>query len=204
MKFFQNIFLLIFITNCFSLLAQDKIRFSDGRELLCKVQGLTDTSVWINKKVKKKTKEEIVSNKNIFSIVYGDTNEVVVYKPDPSDEKAFTIIQMRSYVEGAAYARKNYHSFLPASIAFIVGAGGGYIGFWGFLPALAYDIGVSSHHPEPKSKKNENAPQEFDQFFVFGYQDMVSKKKTHNIIAGSFIGFVAGVVCNYIITKPTW
>jgi len=204
MKISQYLFFLILLTSSFALLAQDKVRFCDGKELKCKVEGRTDTTVWVSKKTKRKTKEEIILSKHIFSLVYGDSNEVVIYKPDASDEKAFTVLQMRSYVEGASFARRNFHPFIPTCGAFIAGAGGGYVGFWGFLIALTYDIGVSSFAPRPKSTRKEKLPEVTDQFFIFGFQDVARKKKTHRIIFGSIAGFVTGAVVHDIIKKPQW
>jgi len=201
MKIFQNIFFLLLLIIGFSLSAQDKVRFSDGKELKCKVLGLTDTTVWVGIKAGKKTKEEIIFNKYVFSVVYGDGREVVIYKPNTSDEKAFNVMQMRSYVDGASFARRNYKPYAATCGAFIVGAGGGLIGFWGFLPVIAYDLGIGSYPPRPKTKKKEHLPEVVDQFFTLGYQDVAQKKKAHHVIVGSIAGFASGVIYTYIGLK---
>ena len=202
MKYLHHIFLFIFLIIICSLSAQDKVRFSDGKELKCKVQGVTDTTVWVYQKGERKTKEAIISNKDVFSVVYGDSNEVVIYKPDPSDAKAFTVLQMKSYVEGASFARRNYSSCLATSTAFVVGAGGGILGFWGFLPVLVYDLVVSSYQIHPKSRKKEPVPAVVDDFFMYGFRDVAQKKKAIHVIASSLAGIATGAIYTYILLSP--
>jgi len=184
-----------------SLIAQDKVRFSNGKELECKIEGASDTTVWVTKTKGKKTKEAIFSNKEVFSIVYKDSIEVVLYKPDASDEKAFSVDQMRSYVAGEAFARRNYKGCIATGGSFISGVGGGLLGFWGLLVPLIYDISVSSYRPSPRNYRNEVLPATVDDFFILGYQDVAQKKKTHNVIKGSVIGVVGIVLYTTLMSK---
>ncbi len=195
------IFVLLFLM--FSVVkAQDIIRFADGKILECKVEGITDTTVWfIEKPYKKNPKETILRNDDIFSVVFGDTSEVVVYKPDASDKLAFNVEQMRNYVAGASFARRNYKAIIPTTGAFIAGAGGGLLGFWGLLIPLTYDLGISSYLPRAKNYRKEPLPPNADEFFAIGYQDVANKRRTHRIIASSFAGVVAIVVYTTLMTK---
>ena len=191
----------MFFANSLSLIAQDKVRFANGKELECKIEGASDTTVWVTKTKGKKTKEAIFSNKDVFSIVYKDSIEVVLYKPDAADEKAFTVEQMRDFVAGESFARRNYKSCLPTTGAFLSGVGGGLLGFWGLLVPLIYDLGVSSYRSSPRNSKKEALPATVDQFFILGYQDVTQLKKTHNVIKGSVVGVVGIVVYTTLMSK---
>ncbi len=201
MNFPKNAALCICVVFMAQVRAQDKILFCNGKVWNCKVEAVTDTSVWFFKKPQKRNTEMILKTTDIFAVVFGDTNEVITYKPDTSDSKAFTVEQMRSYVAGAAYARRNYRPWFSTSGAFIAGAGGGFLGFWGLLIPVTYDIGVGSFAPHARNFRKEPLPDRADEFFGLGYQDAAHKKKTLHIIASSLAGVAGIVIYTTINTK---
>ncbi len=197
----RNIILLPLIFTLVQGWAQDKILYCNGKVLNCKVEAITDTTVWFFKKPQNKNTEMILRTTDMFAVVFGDTSEVVVYKPDATDSKAFTVEQMRSYVAGASYARRNYKPWLSSVGAFIAGAGGGFLGFWGLLIPVTYDIGISSYAPNAHNFRKEPLPEGADEFFGLGYQDVAHKRKTLHVIASSLVGVAAIVVYTTVKTK---
>lgn len=185
----------------FILLAQDKVRFADGKVLDCIVEGITDTTVWVSIPKGKKKKEKILPYDDLFSVVYGDTLEIIMYKPNSEDPQAFTVEQMRSYVAGASFARRNYKGALPVAGAFVAGVGGGLVGFWGLIIPLVYDLGVGYMYPQPRNFRKEKLPAIVDDFFIFGYEDVTRKKKGRKIFASSVVGVLSIGVYTAIQSK---
>jgi len=189
------VFFILFVSSCVLFTgkityAQDLIRFADGKELKCKIEGVTDTTAWFSYQKGKRNKDEVIFLTDIFSLVYGDTLETVVYKPDTTDSLSFNIEQMRSYVAGAAFARRNYKGNLSTVGGFLAGAGGGLLGFWGLTIPLTYDLLVGFLAPQPRNYRKERKPEVVDDFFVLGYQDVAQKKKARKIIFSSITGAI--------------
>lgn len=202
MKNFVLYFCVTFFLIIFSLkeaVSQDRIVFLDGESIDCKILGYSDSLTSSERVIRRKPREETHLNEEIFALYFGDTSEVVIYKPNPERNMTFTVEQMRQYVAGAAYAHENYTAFLLTTGAFVSGVGGGMLGFYGLLLPAAYNITAGAVRPFPKQSKNEDLPLLDNEFFILGYQNVAQRKKVRQMLLSSVVGLVAVYTYTFIL-----
>lgn len=86
----------------------------------------------------------------VFSVLYRDGTEKVVFAPDTLDELEFKLEEMRSFVKGEQEARLLYKNYVVPSIGFAVGAASGTYAIYGLVgpPLFSTFLGYLSPNIE--------------------------------------------------------
>lgn len=147
-------------------------------------------------------KLKTVDFERVFSIVYADSTEKVIYSSDPNDSLDFTVEQMRTFILGEQDAIKNYKNHTNKAVAFIIGAGGSYFGgFYGLIPPPLYATIIGSFSPKIEKQKVSNAALINVPAFREGYERKGREFKIRQGMMWGMIGFASGLVANIIISK---
>lgn len=96
---------------------------------------------------KKKSRLRTMDPERVFSIKYKDGSEKIIYRPDSLDPLEFTQEQMRLFIIGEQDATKYYKNHLNKGIGFGLGAGAGFLGFYGIAIPPLYATIMGSFTP---------------------------------------------------------
>ncbi len=155
----------------------------------------------------KKGKIKSVNLFDIFSVQEKNGKETIFYIVDTTDNEAFTVNQMRDFVNGAFDARTNYKTPWITSGGFVVGGGSAVavsaVGLNSLLvpifPAL-YSAGVGMVKVK-KEKLNISDHLKTNDYYMEGYIRVANHKRINNAIIGSGIGMAIGIVAVIIFSK---
>ncbi|HEV7231845.1 MAG TPA: hypothetical protein VGO45_10980 [Bacteroidia bacterium] len=140
------------------------------------------------KYVKKNGKEKtvVVDNDLIFSILYRNGREKIIYEQDTVSGNYFTPDETRLFIYGERDAEKHYHSPITTIASIAIGVGSGYFGsILCLIPPFAFS-GIMLI-PKIKIKYKTVSTPEYLNFdtYVLGYEKVARKKKLfHSLIGG--------------------
>jgi len=143
---------------------------------------------------------------DIFSVEEQNGKEKVFYIPDSTEANAFTIDQMRDFVNGTYDARTNYKTPWITTAGLIIGGGSAGLTAAGMssllvpvLPAFySAGIGIIKVKKEkidlPTNLKN-------NEYYLEGYVQRVNHKRTNHAILSSAAGIALGVAAVILFAK---
>lgn len=204
--------------------SQDTLVLLDGKTVTGEIIFTKDYEISMVSHGKFYKTEHTYYKDEIFSVSRGLT-KTILYTPDSSAEKRFSVVQMAAFIEGLKDGRKNYHAPLATIGGFATGATGGFFGFWGMtipaayvfaagiktpklemeMPVLTNEIAIM---PEPKTiglkytsvnKESAVCEESTIPYYKYGYETAAKDKKIKNAIFGSVAGFVSLAITSYIL-----
>ncbi len=197
-----TLFIILFISG--NILSQDTLLLNNGKKILINSHKLIENDTYIAfEKLNGKIKE--IDRYDVFSVNSSDGNEKIYFLPDNSGEQGLSVPQMRDYVLGATAARENFKSPFATSIGFVTGAGLAIT-----LPGSPFIIGggvtassVTTGLIVPRDKRiiKENPEYKDNEFFISGYRNAATNKRTRNGIFGALTGIAAGFITATIIAN---
>ena len=151
------------------------------------------------RKMDPKSKLKTIDPERIFSIRYRDGSERVIYTTDSLDPVDFKPEEMRMFIKGEQDADKYFKSNLNKGAAFVIGAGGGLLGFYGLAVPPLYSTIVGSFSPRLEKQKVSDPALLQNNSYREGYERKARDRKIRNGVISGLIGFVAGsVALNFI------
>lgn len=223
MKSLSLIIMLIISGQCL-IFSQDSLLLLNGKYLTGQIKDINDTIICF------RSNGLVSSNKflykdELFSVKQG-VEEFILYKPDTSDLRSYTVEQMSFFIKGQQDARKSYHAPFATAGGFLAGATGAFMGFWGMttIPATyVFLTGIKT----PKCNLNPELKEImiYDQsphlvygksnnvFFIatelndieniecykLGYKTAAKDKKIKNAVFGSITGMLTVFAATLIL-----
>jgi hypothetical protein len=195
-----------FILLCFlisfqsGLVAQNYIWLNNGKKMKIGEFKIENTDIISYRNLKGKAK--FIQTYDVFSVVDSSGIEKVIYTPDTSYQGAFTVPEMRSFVQGEYDANQKFKS--PwTTIGGVVVAGASSVVInpvYVFLISTGYTSVIGLTKPSDKKLK---IPTEFinNEHYKLGYKKEVKHKRIKNAIIGSGIGLIVGIGTYVVINK---
>lgn len=176
--------------------AQDRILMMNGKVIEANVLGSEgDDYTYQVKKKSGKAKEKTVSRYRVFSIVYADGREDMLYEQDTLIGNYFSPEEMRWYILGSNAAAKDFKVPAAALASFAVsGAAGFAMGDNFFVIAVPFlvTVGAGSLPTKVRNKKFDNPEYLANPAFVLGYQQKARSRKLSRGLIASLLGLAAG------------
>ena len=190
------------ITNVFS---QDEIKLLDGNSFKGKVTLINDTIIEYEVETSTKIKFEAVDSKTVFSILYSNGKEEIIYKPDADKEGELSVDEMRFFINGLKQANTSYKTTGTIVSGAMLGAASVFLFPFSYLyPAVGAPLLYTGGHLltftklkekniqlDPKLAENEK--------YVLGYKEGAKKKRVANAFKSSIGGVVLGIVTLIVI-----
>ncbi len=177
-------FTLFFIYFCNSALAQDTLLLISGRKIIVSSVDLRDNTISY-RNMKDGSKLKTIDPFRVFSIIYRDGNERIVYFPDTLDPLDFKVDEMRNFIKGVQDAQDLYKNTFLKAAGIGIGAGFGMLGFYGIIgpPLYSTIVGSFSPHIEKKLSFNVSGSASEDLGIPSGkYLNNITGKKSNPII----------------------
>lgn len=134
-----------------SVHAQDTLMLLNGKKLVVKSVDLKDYEI-AYRTLDKNSKLKRMDPERVFSVVYRDGTERVVYRKDSLDPIDFTELEMRMFVKGEQDAREFYRNRPIQVFGFAAGVVSGMFGFYGVLGPPIYSTFFGSFSPNVYKK----------------------------------------------------
>lgn len=199
----KNLLLIILLTFifCENIFSQQTIWLLNSR----KISPETFTMDSINRKLEylnHKNKEKVIYFDHIFSISDSLGYEKVFFKPQKIDTIFFSVENMRSYLSGQYNADCFYRTRLASFSGFVVGGFFGYILYnplYAVVPAAGYTALLGLTKPNRDNIVKKYPEYANDEFFMMGYQEAATGKRSFNAAKMSIVGIISGVVAAVIV-----
>jgi hypothetical protein len=192
--------LLTFLAFLFSFLqfqpagAQDVLTLFNGRKIYTKIVEVNSQAVIFKHFSDIKEHKKSILLVRIFSIESCGKEEII-YRPDPIDPELFTVDQMRMFIKGEQEAMRFYESTSTKIASVVVGAAGGYLGFfYGLIVPPLFTTVVGSFSPKMSKMKVTDPSLLNDPDFVEGYAKKVRDYKVRKSILFGGIGYSIGLI----------
>jgi hypothetical protein len=182
-KFF---FTLLIICFCQWVSAQDTILLTTGRKIIVSSIDLSDNTI-AYRKIDKKDKLKTIEPYRVFSILYKDGTERIIYQPDSLDPLDFKVEDMRNYIKGMQDAQSLYKNNYIKITGAVIGAGSALLGFYGLVGPPLYATVVGSYSPNVDKKL---------QVKIYG-----DASGTLGIKEGSYLNNITGEISKPLIKK---
>jgi len=190
----------IFVLSAFFVNAQNTLWLTNGKKINIGEFKIENKDYISYKSLKNKSKS--IETYEVFSLIEKDGNEIIVYNQDTTYEGAFTLIEMRAFVQGQSDANQNFKSpLITAGGIVVMGASSVVINpVFVILVAGAYCTTIGVTKP---SHKKLNIPMEYknNEHYVLGYKKETKHKRIKNAIIGSGIGLAVGFTTFAIINN---
>jgi hypothetical protein len=151
------------------LIAQNNLWLTNGKRVNIREYKIENPDLIVYKSLKGKSKS--IQTFEVFAIADSTGKEQVVYLPDTSYQGAFTIIEMRSFVQGQYDADLKYKSpWTTVGGVAVAGLGGAVVNpFYVILIPVAYCSGIGLTKTR---EKKLGIPTEFAQneHYILGYK----------------------------------
>lgn len=147
-KFFCTLFFIYF---CHTITAQDTLLLITGRKIIVSSVDLHDNTI-AYRNIKDGSKLKTIEPERVFSIIYRDGNEHIVYLPDTLDPLDFKVDEMRNFIKGEQDAQKLYKNTFIKVAGVSIGAGCGILAFYGLVGPPLYATIVGSYSPNVEKK----------------------------------------------------
>lgn len=182
--------------------AQEKINFLNGDVDSLHVIDTSGVKIRCQYTSRGKTKEVTYNREDIFSILYPNNREVLIYKSDSLSEDNFrTEEEMRSFIAGERDAIKGYSSGLTALGCGLVGVASG-IFVPPFLSPIApavYTTLVSSRYVKIKRRNVSEKRFLTDSDYISGYERTARGYRVQRAVLGTGIGLALGISAVFLI-----
>jgi hypothetical protein len=199
MKIYRLIIIILTLQTQISI-GQNTIWLTNGKQLKVGDYKFENQELISYKNHKNKVKT--IEAYDVFSIIEASGSEKVIYVCDTIYQGAFSVIEMRSFVQGQTDANQKFKSpWTTVGGIAVAGASSMVINpVYVFLLSGAYcsTIGVTN-----KSIKKMNIPSEYinNEPYILGYKKASKHKRIKNSIIGSTIGLAVGLGTFAIINK---
>jgi hypothetical protein len=199
---YLRMYLLLFylISVCGISQAQDTIVLLTGKTILAKKIEVGGYSISYFG-MKDGSKQKIMSSENVFSIVYANGNERIVYERDSSEETDFNVDQMRMFIRGEQDAMKYYKNNLNKLTAFAFGVGSTFFNFYGIIGPAVYSTAIGSFSPDMEKQKISDHAYLMADEYREGYQRKARDNKVKNSIFYGLAGFAVGFTTFSVLLK---
>jgi len=147
-KFF---FIVFFICFCQSVTAQDTLLLISGRKIIVSTIDLHDNTI-AYRRIDKKDKVKTIDPYRVFSVIYRDGTERIIYEPDSLDPIDFKVEEMRTFIKGEQDAMSLYKNDFIKYAGVGIGAGCAFLGFYGVVGPPLYATVVGSFSPNVEKK----------------------------------------------------
>jgi hypothetical protein len=129
----------------FTAMAQDTLLLISGRKMVVRSVALNEDNIEYKKL--KKDRVRHIDPMRVFSIIYSDGREKVIYQPDSLDPIDFRVEEMRTFITGTLDARAVYENRLLQGMGLGVGASAAPLAFYGLVGPPLYATFVGSFSP---------------------------------------------------------
>jgi hypothetical protein len=203
----RNLALLLVLFTCFAQAkagnnptagpAKDTILLMNGD----KVAGDVVDTIYHKIKVKyltKKGKEKtvLIDDELVFSVLFRDGREKIVYEQDTINGNYFGVEETRMFIYGERDAEKHFRSPIGTVSSVAVGFASGYLASFSFLSAIPPFI-YSGILLIPRIKiryKTVSTPEYLNyDTYVIGYEKVARRKKLFHSLLGGIGGLAAGI-----------
>lgn len=182
--------------------AQEKLVFLNGDVDSLRVVDTSGTKIRCQYSSKGKTKEVIYNKEDVFSILYPNNLEVLIYRSDSLSEDNFrTVEEMRSYIAGERDAIKGYSSGLTALGCGLVGVASGIFvpPFLSPIVPVLYTTLVSSRYVKIKRRNVSDKRFLTDSDYISGYERTARGYRVQRAVLGTGIGLALGISAVFLI-----
>jgi hypothetical protein len=138
------LFALILSAIALSGFAQDTLQLINGKKIIVSSLTLQENDISYRKANSGVVKK--IKNFRVFSVLYKDGTEKVVFTSDSLDPMDFKVDEMRNFVKGEQDASHLYRTYVVPAIGVVVGAASGLAAFYGIIgpPLYATALGYST------------------------------------------------------------
>jgi hypothetical protein len=175
---------------------KDTVIFMNGGKLTCQILDTSFHKLKVNYKQKyRKEKTIVIDDEMIFSVLYHDGHEQIIYEQDTIAGHYFTIDETRMFIYGRQDAEKNYRCPVSTISSIAVGIGSAFTGniialvppfVWGGL-LLVPKIKIKYAYVSNPVYLNYDT-------YVMGFEKVARRKKFFHSLAAGFGGLAAGAV----------
>jgi hypothetical protein len=137
---------------CYLASAQDTLLLINGKKIIVSSVDVSDYTI-AYKKSEAGAKLKKIDAERVFSIIYRDGQEKMIFKTDSLDPLDFREEEMRNFILGEVDARKLYKNNVVKITGFAIGFGFSYFGhFYGLVGPPIYGTIVGSVSPVVEKK----------------------------------------------------
>lgn len=151
-KFFYTLFFIYF---CHSVTAQDTLVLISGRKIVVSSVDLKDNTI-AYRNIKSGSKLKTIDPGRVFSVIYRDGKERIIFETDSLDPIDFKVEEMRNFIKGEQDALKFYNNTLIKIAGVGIGGGFGLLGFYGLVGPPLYSTIIGSYSPNVEKKLSFN------------------------------------------------
>ena len=200
MKYPNIFFLAILLSIAGIAFGQGQINLLNGRIIkIDSVAGKVDNKVIYLPAGEKKLSN--IASRKIFSISFANGREDIFYVYDSLNNGDMTVPHMKSYILGRQNASENYHAPTASIGGIIFGGASSILGIiYGPVPIALYSVIASLHYPNVSHQEFCDKNMLNDDYYLYGYQIKVKRKKLKNAFLYSAISFG---ICYAITAKNT-
>jgi hypothetical protein len=145
------LFTVILFYFCQNVSAQDTLLLINGKRIIVSSVDLHDYTIAYRPQDNSKKLKTIDPNR-LFSILYRDGKERIVYQPDSLDPLDFKVEEMRTFIHGEEDARILYKNTTVKAFGVAVGAGSAFLTFYGIIGPPIYATVLGSFSPNVEKK----------------------------------------------------
>lgn len=183
--------LLFFLFTLVPARAQDTLLLINGHKMVVKSIELNDYT--ISYRTPGKNRLRTINPYRVFSIVYADGTERVIYQRDSLDQADFSIEQMRMFIRGEQDADRYYRNTPNKIAATLIGAGASYFTIYGLVIPPLYATVVGSFSPKIENHRADSLLLHISEYRE-GYERKARDRKIRNALISGMAGFVTGFV----------
>jgi hypothetical protein len=158
---------------------------------------------YITKKGKEKT--VLIDDEIVFSVLFRDGREKIIYEQDTINGNYFGVEETRMFIYGERDAEKYFRSPIGTISSVAVGFASGYFAYYSFLSAIPPFV-YSGILLIPRIKiryKTVSTPEYLNyDTYVMGYEKVARRKKMFHSLIGGIGGLVAGIFTFQVIFPP--
>ncbi|MCX7696387.1 MAG: hypothetical protein N2Z72_01685 [Bacteroidales bacterium] len=203
----RNIIQLTFFLWCLNIVfsQSDTLVFYNGKLMYnlqvtrvdsVNIEFLKDNQRFVNSQGRMKPK--LISRSAVFEIIYADGNHQILYSQD-SIENLEDTNEIKSYIEGARFARENFHNYLIGPAVFGITLAGFILDISPIytlsIPGLVALILAYTVPYFPKKYLSEG----MNKYYILGYQDIARSKLVKNVILWGGSAFVVDLILNFVL-----
>ena len=183
--------LLFFLISLVPARAQDTLLLINGHKMVVKSVDLKDYTIAY--RTLGKNRLRTIDPYRVFSIVYADGTERVIYERDSLDPVDFSVEQMRMFIRGEQDADRYYKNTTNKVAAFLIGGGASYFTIYGLVIPPLYATIIGSFSPRIEKYQTDINLLNVSEYRE-GYERKARDRKIRNALIGGMAGFVTGFV----------
>lgn len=200
------LFLLFFISSI-RLFSQDKIVLISGKTIEGKIISVTEDTIRFQFPEKQKTETGYIESYRVFSIVYPDGKETVIYKYDTLTVNDRTEEELRNFITGEQDALRGYKPSSAAIFSLLISGTTAFLLKGSFIiivvPFVTYMAFAALLKPGIDKNSVRNPGLLSNPDYIEGYKRIAKSKKNRNALWGSVIGAGVGLGVYIISHSPS-